>query len=129
MGKKLMRMGVILIVVTVLLGLSASIQAIGVSFTIYGQVLDTDGTTSVDGVTVTVTNLETGSSVPPEVTASGGWYSVNLGNLKPNEAHSAGDSIQIVADDGSCKRNTTVVARAAGSGPHKFQACGWYVCQ
>jgi hypothetical protein len=115
MEKKLTKVGVILIVLTVALGMSASIQAIGVSFTFYGQVFDTDGSTPVDGVTVTVTNLATGSSVDPTVTASGGWYSVNLGNLKPNEAHSDGDNLQIVATDGACKISTTFVARAATS--------------
>jgi hypothetical protein len=111
MGNKLRSASVLFILVTLLLGMSASIQAIGVSFTIYGQVFDTDGTTPLDGVTVRITNLETGSSLDPVVTADGGWYLVNLGNLKPNEAHSAGDSIQIAADDGVCKRNTVVVAR------------------
>jgi hypothetical protein len=115
MEKKRTKIGVILIVLALSLGMSASVQAIGVSFTFYGQVFDTDGSTPVDGVTVTVTNLATGSSVDPTVTASGGWYTVNLGNLKPNEAHSAGDNLQIVANDGACKRSTTVVARAATS--------------
>jgi hypothetical protein len=112
---KLRSASVLLILVTLLFGMSASIQALGVSFSIYGQVFDTDGTTPVDGVTVTVTNLETGSSLDPVVTSAGGYYVVNLANLKPNEAHSAGDSIQITADDGAGKRNTVVVARATAS--------------
>jgi hypothetical protein len=109
------RLGVILIVSALLLGISVPVQSISVSFTIYGQVFDTDGTTPVDGVTVIVTNLATGSSVTPEVTASGGWYSVNLGNLQPNEGHSAGQNIRITASDGPCKNATTVVARIATS--------------
>jgi len=115
MGNKLRSASVLFILVTLLLGMSASIQALGVSFTLYGQVFDTDGTTPLDGVTVRITNLETGSSLDPVVTADGGWYLVNLGNLKPNEAHNAGDSIQIAADDGVCKRNTVVVARGVTS--------------
>ena len=113
MRKKLISIGITIVVFAALLGTIASVQSQGAPFTIYGQVFD--GTTPVDGVTVTVMNLETGSSVAPEVTANDGWYSVNLGNLDPNPAHSEGDQIQIVADDGFCKINTTVVPRAAQS--------------
>ena len=112
---KLRIASVLVILVTLLFGMSASIQAIGVSFTLYGQVFDTDGTTPLDGVTVRITNLETGSSLDPMVTAGGGYYTANLGNLKPNEAHSAGDNIQIAADDGACKQNTVVFARGTTS--------------
>ena len=115
MKKKLISIGMVLVILAVLLGMIASVQSQGVPFTIYGQVFDTDGTTPVDGVTVNVTNLDTGSSVPLVVTASGGWYSVNLGNLQPNPAHSAGSNIQVAADNGFCKSNTTVVPRAATS--------------
>ncbi|KAF5437807.1 hypothetical protein C5S35_02205 [Candidatus Methanophagaceae archaeon] len=105
-----------LIVITVLFGVLAPAQAqLGVPFTISGQVFDTDGTTPVDGVTMTVTDLETGSKVNTEVTELGGWYSINLGNLKPNPAHNAGDIIQIHADDGAGKTNTTNVSRAESS--------------
>jgi hypothetical protein len=104
-----------LIVITVLFGVLAPVQALGVSFTISGQVFDTDGTTPVDGVTITVTDLETGSKVNTEVTAQGGWYSINLGNLKPNPAHNQGDTIQIHADNGAGKTNTTNVSRAETS--------------
>ena len=94
----------------------APVQARCVPFTIYWQVFDTDGTTPVDGVNVTVTNLETGSSEEPTVTASGGYYADNLGHLKPNCSHREGDRIQIFADDGKTgKTNTTVVPRAATS--------------
>jgi len=97
-----------------LFGMIVSVQAIGVPFTIYGQVFDTDGTTPVDGVKVTVSNIETGSSAESTVTASGGHYVENLGNLRPNSSHSEGDRIQILADDGKTgKTNTTVVSRAA----------------
>jgi|LGVE01.1.fsa_nt_gb PGF-CTERM protein len=99
-----------------LFGMIAPVQAIGVPFTIYGQVFDTDGTTPVDGVKVTVTNIETGSSVEHTVTASGGHYVENLGNLEPNSSHNVGDRIQIFVDDGKAgKTNTTVVSRAAFS--------------
>lgn len=115
MKKKSINITMGIVVFAVLFGLIAPIQAPGVSFTIYGQVFDVDGTTPVNGVTVTVTNLETGSSVDPTVTANGGYYSVNLGNLKPDPSHSEGDMIQIFADDGAGKTNTTIVPRAAAS--------------
>jgi len=115
MKKELASIAMSVIVVVALLGMIAPVQAQGTPFTIYGQVFDTDGMTPVNGVTVTVMNLETGSSVAPEVTADGGYYVVNLGNLDPNPAHGEGDNIQIVADDGAGKTNTTVVPRAATS--------------
>jgi hypothetical protein len=115
MKRKLATLATSAILVAALIGLMIPVQALGTPFTIYGQVFDSDGTTPVDGVTVTVTNLATGSSVTPEVTASGGWYSVNLGNLQPNEAHAAGDNIEISADDGAGKTSTMVVPRAASS--------------
>ncbi|KAF5433650.1 putative membrane protein [Candidatus Methanophagaceae archaeon] len=102
-----------LIVITVLFGVLAPVQAqIGVPFTIVGQVVDTDGTTPVDGVTMTVTDLETNSTLNTEITENGGWYSMNLGNLKPDSTHNAGDIIRIHADDGAGKTNTTEVPRA-----------------
>jgi len=107
--------GLVVLVAVALLGLILPVQALGVPFTIYGQVFDSDGTTPVDGVTVMVSNLATGSSVPSTVTASGGWYSVNLGNLKPNEAHAAGDNIEISADDGAGNTDTVVIPRAASN--------------
>jgi hypothetical protein len=103
------------VLVAALIGLMIPVQALGTPFIIYGQVFDTDGTTPLDGVTVTVTNLATGSSVTPEVTASGGWYLVDLGNLSPNDAHAAGDNIEISADNGAGKTSTTVVSRAESS--------------
>jgi len=115
MNERLRIVGISIVIFAVLLGTIASVQSQGTPFTIYGQVFDSDGLTPVDGVTVNVTNLATGSSVDPVVTAEGGWYSVNLGNLDPAPAHSAGDNIQIVADAGPCKINTTVVPRAAQS--------------
>ena len=108
-------MAITIVVFALLSGMIAPVQAISVPFTIYGQVFDTDGTTPVDGVNVTVTNLETGSSAEPTVTASGGRYADNLGNLRPNSTHSEGDRIQIFADNGVGKTNTTVVSRAVTS--------------
>ncbi|RLG32849.1 hypothetical protein DRN80_05555, partial [Methanosarcinales archaeon] len=108
------------IVLIMILGATAIVQAPGVSFTIYGQVFDTDGTTPVDGVKVTVKNLETDSIVRVDhenyaITENGGYYSVNLGNLEPDSTHNEGDRIQITADNGAGKSNTTVVSRAATS--------------
>jgi hypothetical protein len=102
------------VLVAAVIGLMIPIQALGTPFVIYGQVLDSDGTTPIDGATVTVTNLATGSSVSPEVTADGGWYLVDLAHLAPNDAHAAGDSIQITAT-GAGGTKTTVVARAEDS--------------
>jgi hypothetical protein len=102
------------VLVAALIGLMIPVQALGTPFIIYGQVFDIDGTTPVDGVTVTVTNLATGSSVSPELTANGGWYLVDLAHLEPNEAHAAGDNVQITAI-GAGGTKTTVVARAEDS--------------
>ena len=102
------------VLVVALVGLLLPVQAVGTPFVIYGQVFDTNGKTPLDGVTVTVTNLATGSSVSPEVTANGGWYLVDLAHLAPNETHTAGDSIEITAT-GAGGTKTTVVARAAES--------------
>ncbi|MBN1455050.1 MAG: carboxypeptidase regulatory-like domain-containing protein [Methanomicrobia archaeon] len=104
-----------IVLVAALIGLLLPVQAEGggTPFVIYGQVFDTDGRTPVDGVTVTVTNLATGSSVR-EVTANGGWYLVDLAHLEPSEAHAAGDSIEITATGGG-KTKTTVVTRAEES--------------
>ena len=114
MEKRWVSMAVV--VFALLFGMIAPVQAIGVPFTIYGQVFENDGTTPVDGVYVTVTNIETGSSAEPAVTASGGHYVENLGNLRPNSSHNVGDRIQIFADDGETgKTNTTVVSRAGTS--------------
>jgi len=115
MKKKLISVGISIVVFVALFGLIVPTQALGDSFTMGVTVFDTDGTTLVDGVTVTVTNLETGSSVNPVVTAGGGKCIVNLANLQPNPAHSEGDNIQIFADAGPCKMNTTVVPRAGTS--------------
>jgi len=108
------------IVLTIILGATAIVQAPGVPFTIWGQVFDTDGTTPVDGVKVTVKNLETDSIVLNNsesyaITKNGGYYIVNLGNLEPDPTHNEGDRIQITADNGAGKSNTTVVSRAATS--------------
>jgi hypothetical protein len=102
------------VLVAALIGLMIPVQALGTPFVIYGQVLDTNGRTPVDGATVTVTNLATGSSVSHEVTENGGWYLVDLAHLEPNEAHAAGDTIQITAT-GAGGTITTVVSRAEES--------------
>ena len=115
MKKKMNGILVGLIVITVLFGVLAPAQALGVPFTIYGQVFDTDGTTPVDGVTMKITDLETNSTLNTELTENGGWYSMNLGNLKPDSTHNAGDTIQIHADNGAGKTNTTEVPRAEKS--------------
>lgn len=101
------------VLVAALIGLQLPVQAVGTPFVIYGQVLNTNGKTPVDGVTVTVTNLATGSSVTG-ITENGGWYMIDLAYLEPNETHAAGDNIQITATAGVLTK-TTVVARAEES--------------
>ncbi|MBN1455265.1 MAG: carboxypeptidase regulatory-like domain-containing protein [Methanomicrobia archaeon] len=103
------------VLVAVLIVLLLPVQVVGVStpFVIYGQVFDSKGKTPLDGVTVTVTNLATGSAVSG-VTENGGWYLVDLAHLEPNAAHAAGDDIQITAS-GAGGTITAVVARAEES--------------
>jgi len=113
MIKRVVSIALTIVVFAALFGLIAPVQARCIPFTIYGQVFDTDGTTPVDGVNVTITNIETGSSEEPTITALGGYYADNLGHLKPNCLNREGDKIKIFADDGTGKTNTTVVSRAA----------------
>ncbi len=102
-----------IVVFAAIFGLMAPVH--GAPFTIYGVVFDSDGTTPVNGVNMTFTNLETGSS-ESDVTAFGGWYIDSLANLRPNPLNKEGDRIQIFADDVKTgKTNTTVVSRAAFS--------------
>ena len=83
-------------------------------YAVYGQVFDTDGTTTVDGVSVTVTCLETTESLST-TTPIGGWYSVTLGN--PPYSVTLGDTLRIVADAGDGRTNTTEV-EATGAPQH-----------
>ena len=83
----------------------APVQA--VPYIVYGRVFDTDGVTTVDGVNVTVTSIETGESASYNTTR-GGWYLVSLGN-DPYPAPALGDTLQIVADAGDGRTNTTEV--------------------
>lgn len=113
MKRVLLALALHAVLVAALFGLLLPVQALGTPFVIYGQVFEADGTTPVDGVTVTVTNLATGSSVSG-VTADDGWYLIDLADLAPQEAHAAGDNIQITAS-GAGGTVTTVIARAEES--------------
>ena len=112
MEKRLKSIALSIVVIAVLFGAIAPVQA--VPYVVYGQVFDTDGVNPVDGVSVTVTCIETAESLSA-TTASGGWYSVTLGN-DPTPAPSAGDTIRIVADAGDGRTNTTEVT-ATGTSP------------
>jgi len=100
----------VLVVFLVLLGLIIPAQA---TYTVWGQVVDTDGTTALNGVDVTVTDLNTSDSIST-TTAGGGYYQVIFGPPgTPNEVK-VGDPLHFNATYGS-KKNTTIVT-ATGSG-------------
>ena len=91
-----------------------------VTYMIWGQVFDTDGSTGVEGVTVTVTDLDV---IDPQIgelisitttSLADGWYQVVFGPPKTNLSPTLGDQLQFVATyDG--KSNTTTV-EATGNG-------------
>ncbi len=75
MEKRLKSIAVIMVAFAVLFGLIAPAQA---TYTIYGQVFDTDETTPVVGADVNVTDLNTGDSLSTP-TIEGGGYQVVFG--------------------------------------------------
>jgi hypothetical protein len=106
-----------LVTITIPFALIGSVQSqVGLPFAIGGYVLDADGN-PVTNVTITITNLETGSTTTSiEPTDDLGRWVSDLGNLRPEPKHAAGDRIQIVATahpDGDGRTNTTVILRAA----------------
>jgi len=92
------------------------VQAQGAPFAIGGWILDHEGN-PVSGVSINITNLETGSTIPTVISSAepehkGKWVA-DLGNLRPDYTHAEGDRIQIVATAPDGRTNTTVVLRAA----------------
>ena len=111
MEKKLKSIVVSIAVFAVLFGSLAPIQAQPPpTYIVVGQVFDTDGTTPVGRVSVTVTCPETTESVSCLTRNSGeekGWYSVDLGNV-PYRPPAPGDTLRIVATYGTLTNTTTV---------------------
>ena len=106
MKKGLISIATSVVVIAVILGLIVPVQA--QTYTVWGQVFDTDGITPVDGVTVTVTDLDTTDSLQ-YVTAGGGYYQTVFGPPATN-ATNIGDTLQIVATFGALANTTTVTA-------------------
>ena len=73
-----------------------------IPFTVYGQVIN--DSTPVSGVSVTVTNEDTGEFLT-EITDAEGWYVVNLGNMPGGS--NEGDSIKVDANISDYDGNTT----------------------
>lgn len=69
----------------------------GTPFTVYGQILDSDGTTTLANVRVSIQNVTKNESADV-VTDSGGNYQYELQNLA--SGHSIGDSISIYSSYG-----------------------------
>jgi len=115
MRKKLASAGICLVLFAVLFGLIVPVQ--GALTVIQGAVYDVDGATPApDGVSVIVTDLDTGDSLSTTTLYSVGFYAVTFGwPGTPNDV-TPGDQIQIVADDGAGKTNTTTVT-ASGASP------------
>ena len=106
MKKGLIGIAVGIVVVMAVFGLIAPVQA--QTYTVWGQVFDTDGVTPVDGVNVTVTDLDTTDSLSA-VTAGGGWYQTVFGPPSTDPVN-IGDTLQIVATYGTLTNTTTVTA-------------------
>ena len=103
MKKELISIAMSIVVFATLFGLIAPVQA--QPYTVQGYVYDTDGVTRVDGVNVTLTNLNTGDSLS-DATSWGGFYSVIFG--WPATPVTIGDTLQIVATY-PCLTNMTIV--------------------
>ena len=109
MKKRLVSIAMSIVVFAALFGLIAPVQA--QLYTIQGYVYDTDGVTLVDGVNVTITNLNTSHSLS-DTTEYGGFYSAVFGWPLATPV-TIGDTLQIVATY-PCLTNTTIVT-ATGS--------------
>jgi len=114
--KKIISVGISIVVFAALLGLMTSVQSQPVQpYTVQGYVYDTDGVTPVDGVNVIVTELNTSDSVS-STTAWGGFYYVTFGWPQTGPVY-IGDQLQIFATyDGGNKTNTTIVT-VTGTSP------------
>jgi len=102
-----------LLTLLIFFAVTGLVQAQNPSFVIGGWVFDHEGN-PVSGVTIEITHLETGNSIPGiEPTDDLGRWIDNLGNLPLGDVPAAGDMIQIVATAPDGRTNTTVVPRAA----------------
>ena len=109
MKKRLIGIVASMVVFIAVFGLIAIAPVQAQTYTVWGQVFDTDGVTPVDGVDVTVTDLDTADSLP-YVTTGGGWYQAVFG--PPGTAYpvNIGDTLQISATYGNLINTTTVTA-------------------
>jgi hypothetical protein len=115
MKKTRYSVGMSLVIVATLFGMLVSVQAAGL-VTVQGTVYDTDGTTyAPNGVTVTVTDLNTSAVLSTATQYDVGFYQVVFGWPVTAEV-TAGHLLRVVADDGAGKQNTTEVP-ATGSSP------------
>ena len=106
MKKRLISIATSAVVIAVIFGLIAPVQA--QTYTVWGQVFDTDGVTPVDGANVIVTNLDTTDSLSA-VTAGGGYYQTVFG--PPATAPvTVGDTLRIDATYGALSATKTVTA-------------------
>ena len=106
MKKRLISIAISIVVFAAFFGLIAPVQA-GM-YTVQGHVYDTDGVTPVDGVDVTVTDINTSDSLS-DTTKWGGFYSVVFGWPATADV-TAGDTLEIVATYGTLTNTTTVTA-------------------
>ena len=111
MKKRLISIAMGIVVFVALFGLITPVQA-QISYRLSGQVFNTDGVTPVDGVDVTVMDVNTTDSIST-TTAGGGWYQTVFGPPATNPVNE-GDILQINATYGPCLTNTTTVT-ATGS--------------
>ncbi len=103
MKNRLISIAMSIVVFAVLFGMMAPVQA--QPYTVQGYVYDTAGVTLVDGVNVTITNLNTSDSLS-DTTEYGGFYSVVFG--WPATPVTIGNILQINATY-PCMTNTTTV--------------------
>lgn len=102
-----------LLTLLIFFAVAGVVQAQNPSFIIGGWVFDHEGN-PVSGVTIEITHLETGNSIPGiEPTDDLGRWIDNLGNLPLGDVPAEGSMIQIVATAPDGRTNTTVVPRAA----------------
>jgi len=112
MKKRLISIAMSIVVFAALFGMMAPAQA--QVYQVWGQVFNTDGVTPVDGVDVTVTDVNTTDSLSA-TTAGGGYYQTVFGPPATNPVN-VGDILQINATYGLCLTNTTTVT-ATGVSP------------
>jgi len=124
MEKRLKSIAVSIVIFAVLFGLMAPVQAqepyVHPTYTVVGFVYDIDGKTPVDGVDVTVTDIDTGDSLS-YTTIGGGYYAVVLGPMGTPSPVTEGDEIEIFATyDSGNKTNTTIITAGGEEDSPRF---------